>query len=318
MLSNSAIAAMKAPAPEVKAPEADVSIKIEPVTTLVPPVAPAEADVPIKIEPATTLVPPVTPAAANIQIKIEPASSLKRKADDTQANTQPKRRKKRSKKIINIRDLDLTKDVRFLPVQAHDGFKTIKIYNAHTGKPLLVRFSGEGYLSSLFAVSESQYGGYTLTFNLGDDQDYEACTRLHEQLTTMAVQERGSWFDGSLQSDDFIQASAHATVTAPKTKNDKTFRPSFKTPVKLEHAIPNMRGVRYTNITDINGANVDDISTGLHGRKWLKTVVEFKGIYFGKENSYGFSKAIRAMKVMPRPQEDEIDADDSSDEEAEE
>lgn len=223
-----------------------------------------------------------------------------------------KQKQQHTNKIIKIRDFDVDTDVKFLSIQKRNGFNSIKVYNKHTDGPLLLSFNGGGYLNKNFGVSPSMFGNLTVTFDLNDDMEYKACTKLHTALCNLAINNRNEWFPLCTGSDAMLRDCANQTVTPPKPKKDADglWNAKFKAMSDTDSGMLNASGKRVFNAKSMEGTQIENLLE-LNGRKWEKAVVEVTCIYTSSKNSFGLSKRMRAIKVLPAQNMEEIDCSET-------
>jgi hypothetical protein len=85
----------------------------------------------------------MTSKRTSSQITDDPTTEVNDQLTEPQPSLVKKRRKERkssnkktkTNSIIKIKDFDLVRDVMFLPLQKHEGYSSIKLYNRHTEGP---------------------------------------------------------------------------------------------------------------------------------------------------------------------------------------
>ena len=269
-----------------------------------------EITTPKKKQPETTM-------SKRTAAKVEDIKNVADNSEDikTQAVDEPNvknKKQKLSKPIIRMIDFDFDKDVIFLPMQKRDGFNSIKVYNKHTDGPLLLSFTGGGFVNKKFGVSPNMFGNLTVTFDLNNAEEYEACNRLHVALCNYAIKNRKQWFPECTGSDELLRECANKTVAAPKQKKDADgmWNAKFKAMTEENSGMPNAAGKRVFNAKSTDGTQISNLMD-LSGRKWEKAVVEISSIYTGNKHSFGLSKRMRAIKVLPSQDLEEIECSDS-------
>ena len=240
------------------------------------------------------------------------SSAQKRSAPPSSSSSKKQKKSNQPKQIIKISEFDFAKDVKFLPMQKREGFSSIKVYNKHTDGPLLVSFNGGGFLNNKFGVSPNMFGNLTVTFDLNDDDEYKACSKLHDDICNFAVANRKEWFPTCVGSDELLRECGNKTVAHPKQKKDadSMWNAKFKAMTEENSGMPNAGGKRVFNAKSTDGTQIENL-VDLNGRKWEKTVVEISCIYTGSKNSFGLSKRMRAIKVIPAHNMEEVDCSDS-------
>ena len=84
----------------------------------------------------------------------------------------------------------------------------------------------------------------------------------------------------------------------------------FKAMTEENSGMPNASGNRVFNARSADGTQVENLIE-LNGCKWEKAVVEISCIYTVSKNSFGLSKRMRAIKVIPAHTMEEVDCSDA-------